>query len=288
MLSQAIDTMLNSPLFPVFAGLVGLVLGGLATVVADRWGRIIDAMEDGKEPPEIGLWSPPSMCDSCQRPLKFWEKQPVIGWLLTRGRCPACGYEVSPIWTIAEAICGIGFAAAALKWGASWDMLMAWVLIWFLVTLTLADWFYTVLPDDLTMPLLWLGLLAAALGLADPQSNARPAADEAIIAAAIGYCSMWILREAYYWLRGVIGFGGGDLKLAAALGAWIGPVQIGSMLMISFILGVAGYAAILLIKKQKPELKKDAIPLGPALCIAGGICYFAADELTALLHRLAY
>ncbi|GAB5387630.1 MAG: hypothetical protein Alpg2KO_05980 [Alphaproteobacteria bacterium] len=281
MIEDVLDTMFNSPLFPVFAGLVGLVLGGLATVVADRWGRIADALEDDKEPPEIGIWYPPSHCDNCDRPLKTWEKQPIIGWLITRGQCPACGYQVSVVWVIGEALCGLGFAAAAVVWGASWPFLLAAVFIWFLVTMALSDWFYTVLPDDLTLSLMWLGLLAAAFGV----SHLQP--DEAIIAAAFGYLSLWILREVYYWMRRAVGFGGGDLKLAAALGAWIGPVQMGSMLMISFILAVIGYGILMLVKRQAPDLKKDAIPLGPALCVGGAVCYFAADQMHDLLLRLA-
>ena len=259
-LHDLITTLELPYLFAIFCGLSGLILGGLTTVVGDRLGQIAVAEDHGEDIPEkMGICFPASRCEGCSRPLKTIERLPALGWLVTKGRCHACGYRVPVFYLIAEIGTAILFTLIALKFGPNPTGVAVLVAAWFYVALSVADLRHFVLPDSLTLSLLWLGLLAAAMGWMPVSPSS------AIYGAAAGYAFLWLLREAYFQLRGVIGVGGGDLKLLAAIGAWVGIESLFLTAALAAILGLV----LIGVFSALPKRDGGYSPFGPALSLAG-------------------
>lgn len=279
-LHDLMTTLAMPGIFAIFCGMCGLILGGLTTVVGDRFGRIALAEDHGTDiPDDMGIVYPASRCEGCGRPLRTLERLPVIGWLVARGRCHACGFRVPVIYPLAEIGTGVLFAFVAFKFGPTATGLAVLCATWYFVALSVADIRHFVLPDRLTLSLLWLGLLAAAIGWI-PVSPAS-----AIMGACAGYVFLWIVREGYYLLRGVIGIGGGDLKLLAAIGAWIG---VGHLFMTAALAAFIGLGLVLVFAAL-PKREGGYSPFGPALSLAGMVSLFWpgwVDAVTIFLMGL--
>ena len=221
------------------------------------------------EPSPLNLLHPRSRCPQCGHQLGALENIPVFSWLALRGRCSACKTRISARYPLVEitAAALAGFAAA--HWGVSLAALGATVLLWALLTLALIDADTQFLPDDITLPLLWLGLLLNWQGV-------YTALPDAVLGAAVGYASLWTLFWVFKLLTGKEGMGYGDFKLLAALGAWLGWQMLPVIILLSSLVGaVVGLALIVFGAHQRGK----PIPFGPYLAGAGALALFFGADL---------
>jgi leader peptidase (prepilin peptidase)/N-methyltransferase len=257
--------------FAPLAALLGLLVGSFLNVVIHRLPRMMEAQWatqaaefEGREAPKherFNLWTPPSRCPSCAAPIRAWQNVPVVSYLALRGRCARCAHAISPRYPIVEALTGIlsYWVAAHFGWGAAG--VGALVLVWFLVALSFIDADTTLLPDTMTLPLLWLGLLLNLNGTFVPLRDA-------VLGACVGYLSLWLVYWGFKLATGREGMGYGDFKLLAALGAWLGWTMLLPIVLLSSIAGaVIGMGLLVLARRGR----NVPIPFGPYLAIAGFI-----------------
>ncbi len=260
---------------------VGLVVGSFLNVVIYRlpmqlqnsWRR--DALdflgqESTVESQKLSLVFPPSRCPHCEVQIKPWHNIPVISYLLLKGRCKSCAEPISLQYPVVECSCALLTVAVVSHFGftvqAGWGLLFTWVL----VALTGIDANHQLLPDNLTLPLLWLGLLL------NISATFTPLVD-AVVGAAAGYLVLWSVFWAFKLITGKEGMGHGDFKLLAALGAWLGWQQLPMIILLSSAVGaLIGLAAILLYGRNR----QTQIAFGPYLAIAGWIALVAGEEVT--------
>ena len=261
-----VAALLLSP--PVLA-LLGLCVGSFLNVVVHRLplmlerGWKLDSAEmlgvKIDEPPAITLSKPRSRCPSCKHQIAWHENIPVLGYLRLRGRCSACKSRISPRYPFVEILTGVLFAAAAWRFGAQPTTLLWCAFFAVLVALAGIDWDTTLLPDNLTLPLLWAGLVAAALGWTIPIASA-------LWGVVAGYLSLWTVYWLFKLVTGKEGMGYGDFKLLAALGAWLGAQMILPIVLAASILG----AIVGIAMKISGALREGRyVPFGPFLAGAG-------------------
>jgi leader peptidase (prepilin peptidase)/N-methyltransferase len=276
---------LELPQFIAATALLGLVVGSFLNVVIHRLPRMMEiewraqcAELEGKEPPAEGRYNllvPRSHCPACQAPVRARDNVPVLSWLLLRGRCAACGARISARYPLVEALTAALSAAVAWKFGFGWAAGLGLVFTWMLIALTFIDADTTLLPDDLTLPLLWLGLLANLLGIFAPVTL-----QDAVMGAMAGYLVLWSIYWAFKLLTGKEGMGYGDFKLLAALGAWMGWKALLPIVLLSSVVGAVVGVALIVLARRGREVP---IPFGPYLATAGLIVFLAGDRLTAWL-----
>ncbi len=228
-------------------------------------------------PPErFTLVTPRSACPSCKAPIKAWQNIPVISWLLLRGRCASCKAPISARYPLVELATGILSAWVAWHFGFGWAAACALLLTWALIALTGVDLDHQLLPDDITLPLMWAGLLAAVV-LGSTAGSAVPAApSDAIIGAASGYISLWLVFHAFRLVTGKEGMGYGDFKLFAALGAWLGWQMLPLVILLAAATGaVLGILMIVLRGRDRAA----PMPFGPYLAAAGWVAMMYGDRL---------
>ena len=257
-------------LSPWALALLGVVVGSFLNVVVYRLPLMLERAWklDSAEllgldpaglkdvPAAMTLASPPSRCPSCGKPIAWHENVPLIGWLRLKGRCAKCGTRISPRYPLVEAATGLLFGAVGWRFGAQPAVLLWCALVAALVVLAAIDWDTTLLPDGLTLPLLWAGLVAAALGW-----TALPLA-EALWGAVAGYLSLWSVYWLFKLATGKEGMGHGDFKLLAALGAWLGWQMVLPVVLGASVLG----AAVGLAMKATSGLREGRyVPFGPFL-----------------------
>ena len=233
-------------------------------------GKTIDAHLEVLTP--LGLATPRSRCGACGHPIRWYENIPILSWLVLRAKCSACGTPISVRYPLVEAATGALFALAACKFGPH-PATLAWcAALALLVSMALIDLDTKYLPDDLNYPLLWLGLIAAALGWTIPLHTA-------VWGAVLGFLPLWLISKGYGLLRGVDGMGGGDLKLLAALGVWLGWHAILPIILLSSIVGLLVNVPVMLLSGHA---RGHRYPFGPFLIGAGLIVIFTgADALLA-------
>lgn len=266
-------------LFLVGAAVVGLTVGSFLNVVIHRLPRMMEAdwraqcaELEGREPSRAepyNLWVPRSACPACGTPLRASHNIPLLSYLLLRGRCAQCRAPISARYPLVEALTAVLSAVVAARFGWSAAGLLALLLVWALIALTFIDIDTTLLPDSITLPLLWLGLAA---NLAEVFVPLR----EAVIGAMAGYLSLW----AVYWLfriaTGREGMGYGDFKLLAALGAWLGWKMLLPIILLSSVVGALVGIALMVIARRGREMP---IPFGPYLAAAGLLALLFGDTL---------
>ena len=273
--------------YPAVAGL-GLLIGSFLNVVVLRlpprleWGWRRDAREileqdDHYEPPPPGIVVERSHCPRCNRQLAWFENIPLLSWLALRGKCRSCGNPISFQYPLVELLTGLLFLACAWRFGFGWKCFGALILTSFLIALSGIDLRTKLLPDQLTLPLMWLGLVAASDNL---YMHTKPA----LLGAMAGYMSLWSVYWVFKQLTGKEGMGHGDFKLLAALGAWTGLAGIlPTILMSSFLGAVIG--SIWLFAKGRD--KATPIPFGPYLAVAGWISFMWGKDLVGMYMRFA-
>ncbi|TQV79457.1 prepilin peptidase [Exilibacterium tricleocarpae] len=267
------------------AVVLGLLVGSFLNVVIIRLPQMMqqswkqdccELLELENDPgPRFNLVVPNSTCPHCGHRIKPWENIPVISYLFLKGRCAKCRERISPRYPIIELISGLLCGFVALQMGASVQTALVLVLTWCLITLTVIDIDHQLLPDSITLPLLWLGLLANAQGLFAPL-------EDALYGAAAGYLVLWSIYWLFKLVTGKEGMGYGDFKLLAALGAWLGWQALPVIIIMSSLVGaVIGIAAILIRGRDK----NIPIPFGPYLAIAGWITLMWGDKITTAYFR---
>ena len=275
-----------TPLFSVACGILGLLVGSFLNVVIHRLPKMLDndwrsqcAELRGEEPQSgepLTLATPRSRCPHCGHPISALENIPIVSWLALRGKCSACHAPISPRYPIIEATSGVLCAFAAAHFGFGWAAAGALLLIWSLIALTFIDFDTQYLPDAITLPLLWLGLLFNVF-------DAYVDLHSAVIGAMAGYLSLWSVYWAFKLATGKEGMGYGDFKLLAALGAWLGWQTLPLVVLLSSLVGAfVGIALIVLAKHGR----NVPIPFGPYLATAGLIALFWGRDLTQAYLRL--
>lgn len=259
--------------------LLGLLVGSFLNVVALRLPRMMERDWRGEarqildlpaqEEPPLSLLRPPSTCPACGARIRPWHNLPVLGWLLLRGRAACCGAPLSLQYPLVELASGLLAATCAWRFGFGPELLAALILTWTLLVLALIDARTTLLPDSLTLPLLWLGLLLALAPVFVPLR-------EAVIGAAAGYLSLWSVFWLFKLVTGKDGMGYGDFKLFAALGAWLGWQSLPLILLLSSVVGAAVGVGLLLLRRHGREVQ---LPFGPYLAAAGWIALIWGERL---------
>ena len=221
---------------------------------------------------------PRSACPSCRAPIRAWQNIPVVSWLLLGGRCAHCRTRISLRYPLVELLSAALSAAVAWKFGPGWPAAAALVVTWFLIALTVIDLDHQLLPDSLTLPLLWGGLLAS-LGWSVLGRESLPVSPaDSIIGAAAGYLSLWSVYHVFRLVTGKDGMGYGDFKLLAALGAWLGWRMLLPIVMCSAAVGaVVGIALIVMGRRSRGM----PLPFGPFLAAAGWLAMMWGPEWLA-------
>jgi leader peptidase (prepilin peptidase)/N-methyltransferase len=281
-------------LFTAVAGLVGLAIGSFLNVVIHRLPLVLErqwraqaAELEGRqpEPPAepYNLLRPSSRCPACQAPVRAVHNIPVLSWLLLQGRCAACRAPISTRYPLVELATGVAFAAVAWHFGFGAAALLGCVFTAYLVALTGIDIDRQLLPDVLTVPLLWIGLIASAwLGTGE---NPPPAAlGDAVIGAAAGYGFLWLVFHLFKLVTGKEGMGYGDFKLFAAIGAWLGWQMLPLVLLLAA--GVGATVGIALMAARRLG-RSVPIPFGPYLAGAAWIALLWGPGIVERYLRFA-
>lgn len=267
-------------LWIALAGVLGLLVGSFLNVVilrlparmAAAWrqeARDVLELQADATPLPPGIVREPSHCPHCKHPLSALDNIPLFGWLLLRGRCRYCQAKISIQYPLVELLSGVLSAVIVWKFGPSWAALAGLALTWTLIALSGIDFRTQLLPDQLTLPLLWLGLLLSLL----PMFVTAPAS---ILAAAIGYLSLWSVYWVFKLLTGKEGMGHGDFKLLAALGAWMGPVALLPIILLSSLIGALVGGTLIALRKHEREIP---MPFGPFIAAAGWVWFVAGPDL---------
>lgn len=209
----------------------------------------------------ITLSTPSSTCPSCQHKIRFYENIPVISWLVLRGKCSQCRSKISLRYPLVELTTAILSVVIAAHFGVTLTTLFLLILTWGLVCLTLIDFDHMLLPDQITLPLLWLGLLVNLNGAIVPLNDS-------VIGAVTGYMSLFIIFWLFKLITGKEGMGHGDFKLVAVFGAWIGWQLLPLLILMASAVGAVIGISMMMFKNHQRE---QAIPFGPYLAIAGWI-----------------
>jgi leader peptidase (prepilin peptidase) / N-methyltransferase len=220
------------------------------------------------QPEKFNLVVPRSACPACHTPIRARDNIPLLSYLLLRGRCARCKAHISRRYPAVELLCGLMTAAVAWRCGYSSEAACAAVITWFLIALAAIDLEHQLLPDLLTLPLLWLGLLASLSGWAARGHSVPVDPTSAIAGAAIGYLALWAVYHAFRLATGKEGMGYGDFKLLAALGAWMGWQMLLPIVLIGA--GVGALVGMGLIVTRQHE-RGHPIPFGPFLAAAGWV-----------------
>jgi leader peptidase (prepilin peptidase)/N-methyltransferase len=262
--------------YTAIALVVGLCVGSFLNVVVHRLPKMMEREwraqcaelrgepAPTEDPARYNLAVPRSACPSCGHAIGALENIPIVSWLALRGACKACRKPISIRYPLVEALGGVLAFYAIWRFGISWKGVAACVLLWTLIALTFIDFDTQLLPDNLTLPLLWGGLVANLFGLFAPLSDA-------VIGAIAGYLALWLVYWLFRLIRGKEGMGYGDFKLLGALGAWLGWQMLPLIVLLSSVVGAFIGISLLVFKGRDHNVP---LAFGPYLAIAGGIALF--------------
>ncbi len=267
----------------VFSLLVGsflnVVIHRIPMMMQQDWlkqaNEILDRPPQADAP--ISLSRPRSRCPHCHAAIHAWQNIPVISYLFLRGRCAHCDNHISPRYPLIELLTAILSTVVAAELGFGWPLLAGLTFTYFLVALTFIDVDHQLLPDSLTLLLLWLGLFVNLFGtFTDLQS--------AVIGAIAGYLVLWLVYQSFRLLTGKEGMGFGDFKLLAALGAWLGWQLLPIIVLLSSLVGAVVGIALIVCKRHQ---RSQPIPFGPYLAAAGWLAFVWGDQLNQAYLRLS-
>jgi leader peptidase (prepilin peptidase)/N-methyltransferase len=272
----------------LLAAVLGLLIGSFLNVVIYRLPKMMErefenacAEHVGKEPVHADTFNlavPRSACPCCGHQITAWENVPVISYLVLRGKCRGCKAKISARYPIIETLAGALSALMIWQFGSGWAGMAAMVFGLLLIAMTMIDLDTMYLPDDLTYPLLWLGLLINLNG------SFAPLAD-AVIGAVAGYMSLWLVSNLYKLVRGQEGMGGGDLKLLGALGAWMGWQMLPAIILLSSVVGALVGIGMMMFRNLGRE---QPIPFGPYLAGAGLLALLYGPRISAFTQTFLH
>ena len=264
-------------------GLLGLIIGSFLNVVIHRMPLIMerqwqqDAAKDVTEHtslhPPFNLATPSSHCPQCQHRLAWWENLPVLSFVALKGRCHACHARIGWRYPAIELFTALALAACFQHWGLSLQAVVWSGFVGTLLALAVIDWDTTFLPDPMTQPLTWAGLIVAALGLSGLSLS------DALWGAVGGYLSLWLVYWLFKLCTGKEGMGYGDFKLFAALGAWFGWAALIPLILLA---SLAGIAVGLVLKSRQQLREQHYSPFGPFLAMAALVYMIWGDFFTKL------
>ena len=281
-----------SAVAPFAAALLGLVIGSFLNVLILRLPKRMQAelgeacaeQRGESVEPIPSRWfgldyliTPGSTCPQCGHAIRAWENIPVVSYLLLRGRCSACKTKIGLRYPIVEASTGLLSLAVVLHFGATPQAIVALVLTWGLIALTVIDLDEQLLPDQITLPLLWLGLLVNIGGMFTDLTSA-------VIGATAGYMSLWFVFQLFRLLTGREGMGYGDFKLLAVFGAFLGWQLLPQIILVSSFIGAVVGISLVLLRGRDRQIP---IPFGPYLAGAGLIALFWGEEINRGYLQLA-
>jgi len=272
----------------VTVSILGLLIGSFLNVVIYRLPIMMDRAwksECAESFPDAGIYVdntifnlslPRSTCPQCQHVIGSLENIPLLSWLFQKGRCKHCDCKISIRYPSIELLTALMSFAVAWLLPFGWPVLYALIFTWFLIALTFIDLDTMLLPDQLTLPLLWLGLLVNL-------SHSFVSLNDAVLGAVFGYLSLWSIYWAFKLITGKEGMGYGDFKLFAALGAWFGWQALPLIILLSSFVGAIVGIIIIALSKDK---QSQAFPFGPYLAAAGWVYLVYADEINQFYYTL--
>ncbi len=258
-------TSLPGGFYHTCVAVLGLLLGSFLNVVVYRLPLMIHN-EGQLTGHGFNLSLPASHCPACKHPLKYWQNIPVLSWLLLRGKCHYCAASISKRYPLTEAGCAAMFLGLSFLFTTPLSLLSALLLFWFLLALSLIDLATYLLPDRLTLPLLWAGLLVHSI-------SGEVTLQDALYGAAAGYLALWLLYWGVKIVSGKEGMGYGDFKLLAALGAWVGWQMLPYLCILAALAGIV-FALI----RMGVYKMSEQIPFGPCLAMAGALIYISQES----------
>jgi leader peptidase (prepilin peptidase)/N-methyltransferase len=263
------------------AVLVGLIVGSFLNVVAHRLPRMLELAPDADSARPSGPYNlarPGSHCPRCAHAIAPWDNVPVLSWILLHGRCRHCGASIPIRYPLVEIAAALGAGLLAVAVDNPLRAVAAMLLYWILLALTVIDLDHRVLPDEITLPGLWLGLLINIPGVLTSLRSA-------VLGAAVGYLSLWSLYHLFRLVTGKEGMGYGDFKLYALLGAWLGLARLPLVILVASALGsIVGLGLI-----ATRRLRSDTpIPFGPFLAAGGLVSLLAGHAITSGWLHLAF
>lgn len=287
---NALQIILDSPVLATLsAALFGLLIGSFLNVVIHRlplmmeqdWRRqcheFLGLEPPATEGPNINLITPRSRCPHCGHAIGAHENIPVLSYLLLKGQCSACGAAISARYPVIEALTALISAIVVWKLGATWQAALALPLSWALICLAVIDIDRQLLPDSITQPLLWLGLLLSLFGVYTDSVSS-------IIGACAGYLSLWLVYHLFKLLTGKEGMGYGDFKLLAVFGAWLGWRMILPIILLSSLVGAIVGIGLIVLRRHD---RRIPIPFGPYLAAAGWLALLWGEDLITAYLRFA-
>lgn len=281
-----LETILSTPwLLYLVVIFVSLCVGSFLNVVILRLPKMmkqewrcqceefLEVPEEDRKPGErITLSKPASTCPACGHKIRAWENIPVISWLILGGKCASCKTRISPRYPIIEALTAIFSVLTVYLLGPSEAALWALLMVWALVALTMIDLDTQLLPDGITLPLMWLGLVLNYFGVMTDFSSA-------FWGAVAGYLSLWSVYWLFKLATGKEGMGHGDFKLLAALGAWLGWQLLPAVILLSSLVGAIVGLSLMAFRKHGREVP---IPFGPYLAAAGLLALWFGTEIQTM------
>lgn len=259
-------------------GVLGLLIGSFLNVVIYRLPKMLEAqwaiecqqLQHPDQPippaPAFNLVTPRSRCPHCGHVIRWYENIPVLSYLVLGGKCSKCKSRISARYPLVELLTGVLYSYCAWRWGWTWQTAAWCIFCTALVALTFIDWDTTLLPDDITLPLVWLGLIVAAL-----KFNPQVSLSASLWGAVAGYLSLWSVYWLFKLATGKEGMGYGDFKLFAALGAWFGWQALVPIILLASVIG----AVVGIVLKLNSQLREGGyVPFGPFLAGAGFVSLF--------------
>jgi len=293
---RLIDVFAAQPaLFIGACSLLGLLIGSFLNVVIHRlpvmlerqWrlecSRLAAGVQVASAEEPFNLVVPRSACPACRAPITAWQNIPILSYLALRGRCAACRAPISARYPLVEALTAVLSAAVAWRFGFGTAAGAGLVLTWFLIALTFIDLDTQYLPDNLTLPLLWLGLLVSLAGTAGAQAAIPVDLRSCVLGAVVGYLCLWSVYQLFRLATGKEGMGYGDFKLLAALGAWLGLQMLLPIVLLSALVGALVGMTLILLRRQD---RGTPNPFGPFLASAGWLAMMWGPQLVARYLRL--
>lgn len=283
---MSLGSLTHPAIFPWLCLAMGLMVGSFLNVVIYRLPKIMErdwevqcADLRGEEPPKqetFNLALPRSRCPACAHPISAMENIPIASYLALGGKCSACGTRISPRYPLVEALSGLASAYAAWHFGFSLAAFAAIMFLWCMIALSFIDFDTQLLPDSITLPLLWAGLLLNLGGTFVDLGSA-------VIGAAAGYLSLWCVYWGFRIATGKEGMGFGDFKLLAAIGAWLGWQMLPLVVLASSFVGAVVGIALMVLAKHGRNVP---IPFGPYLAVAGAVALLWGKPLTYAYLKL--